>query len=290
MAATRGLTPTDEQPGDAGDGGGPARRRTAPPALGAVPALRLARAPLRGRPETRGAPAAGPLRRRLDTLATAYRRRGVRGVALVVAEALPDSLLGAEWFALFETDGGATAPARPPGVTVRWATRDDLDLLTSLGRSRDELVARFEAGDRVCMALRDGGPVGYFWFRADSWREGDVEFAIPHGEVWGYDAFVAPHARGGGIHPRMASWAARELSGAGVRRYLSGIDYTNEPSLRSAAARGARRIGSILVIRMLGLAVLRERWEGRGRPAWRLYRRRRGTTVPIPSAPGPGDG
>lgn len=225
------------------------------------------------------------LRERLSTLSAAHRRLGLAGAAVVALGALPGTALAAEWFALFETGGACAAGVGALAVTVRWGGREDVELLTALGRTRTEVEARFDAGDRVCLALRQGEPVGYFWFRADSWREDDVEFVIPHGELWGYDAYVAPHARGQGIHPRMATWAAEQLAHHRVPRYLSGIDYVNAPSLRSAATRGARQIGSILVMRVLGLAVLRERW-GEASPSWRVYRRRRGTTVAIPAADG----
>lgn len=235
------------------------------------------------RSRRRPGPALARLRERFSTLSATHRRLGIAGAAVVVLGALPGTAPAAEWFALFETGGGnAAASAGALAVTVRWGGRDDIHLLTALGRTRAEIEGRLGAGDRVCLALRDGELVGYFWFRADSWREEDVEFVIPHGELWGYDAYVAPQARGRGIHPRMATWAADQLTRDGVPRYLSGIDYANEPSLRSAATRGARQIGSILVMRVLGLAVLRERW-GEARPAWRVYRRRRGTTVAIPA-------
>ena len=237
------------------------------------------------RSQRRLRPALARLRERFSTLSAAHRRHGLAGAAVVVLGALPGTAVGAEWFALLETGCACAASAGAPAVTVRWGGRDDIGLLTALGRTLAEIEERLDAGDRVCLALRDGQLVGYFWFRADSWREEDVEFTIPHGELWGYDAYVAPQARGRGIHPRMATWAAEQLARNGVPRYLSGIDYVNAPSLRSAATRGARQVGSILVMRVLGLAVLRERW-GEARPAWRVYRRHRGTTVAIPAAGG----
>lgn len=223
------------------------------------------------------------LRRRLATLRSAYRRLGLAGAAVALSKAVPGRAPIAEWIGLFETTPSSEGGGEPQALSIRWGGRDDLHLLAALDRAPDELEARFDAGDRVCVALRAGRPVGSFWFRAGRWREQDLDFVIPREARWAYDAYVAPDARGQGVHPRMASWAAEQLGREGVRRYVSCIEYVNSASLRSAATRGARQVGSILVIRAPGLAVLRERW-GERRPTWRVYRRSRGTALSIPAA------
>jgi GNAT superfamily N-acetyltransferase len=248
--------------------------------------LRIAPFATSGRLQRRPESGTARLRRRWATLGSAYRRLGLPGAAVALSKLVPGRAPVAEWVALFETSRPA-AGAEPRDATVRWGGRDDADLLSALDRPREELERRLDAGDRLCIALRGDEPVGAFWLRADRWREHDVDFAIPRGARWGYDAYVAPHARGQGVHPLMASWAVEQLAREGVSRYISGIDYVNAPSLRSAARRGARPLGSIVVLRALGLALLRERW-GEGRPAWRVYRRSRGTVVTIPAAGGAG--
>jgi len=249
--------------------------------------LRMAPIAAAGHPQHRPESQRSRLRRRLATLGSAYRRLGLAGAAAALSKAVPGRAPVAEWIGLFETTASPRGCGEPPALSVRWGGRDDVDLLTALGRQRSEIEARFDAGDRVCVAIRDGRAVGSFWFRAGRWREQDVDFVIPSEARWAYDAYVAPDARGQGVHPRMASWAAEQLGREGVQRYVSGIEYVNAASLRSAATRGARQVGSIVVMRALGLALLRERW-GEGRPAWRVYRRSRGTVLAIPATDGAG--
>lgn len=227
-------------------------------------------------------PALVTLRRRWATLRDAGRRRGLPGVLVACATLVPAGLLSVEWYALLATTCAGYGELERRDLAFRWGCRADLALLTSLGRSAREIDDRMAGGDRVFMALDGDRLVGYVWFRSGAWTEGEITFPLRNDELWAYDAFVATDQRGRHVHATLCTAASAELHREGVRRYVSGIDHLNAPSLRSASRRGARVLGSVVVVGVARMGLLR--LSNRGRRRRTLYRRRQGAIVSLGSA------
>ena len=214
------------------------------------------------------------LRRRAATVAGAYRRLGSAGVAIALAGRLPRRLLSIEWYAVLETitPGDRTVPLLPG---TRRAGVEDVAALAAVGQATaDEVRRRLDHGDWAYIAVDDGVPVAYIWYRSGRWREDDLEFLLTDGERWGYDAFVLPSHRGRGIAPALAVHALADLKAAGVRRVVSVIDHLNDASRRSAARYGAAPICSFVTIAAPGFGLVHERPAGAGRGSWRAHRGR----------------
>lgn len=235
------------------------------------------------RDQLRRAGAASPtlltLRRRWATLRTAGRRHGPPGVMVACATLIPTGLLSVEWYALLATTCAGHAELERRDLAFRWGSRADLALLTSFGRSAREIEDRMARGDRVFIALEGDRLVGYTWFRSGAWTENEITFPLRDDELWAYDAFVAADQRGRHVHRTLCTAASAELHGEGVRRYVSGIDHLNAPSMRSASRRGADVLGSVLVVGVARMGMLR--LSGRGRRRRALFRRRKGAIVSL---------
>jgi hypothetical protein len=71
---------------------------------------------------------------------------------------------------------------------------------------------------------------------------------------------------------------AEVLASSGVERLLSAIDRLNTASLPSARRRGGRAIGSVAMVRILGVSLRREDWFAEVR--YRVHRGRRDLVPP----------
>ncbi len=219
------------------------------------------------------------VRRRLDgarhkagTIAGAYRRRGVAGVAVAVAGHLPRRVVSIEWYQVLESVPPGD-PTLAPWPDTRIAGPDDLDALVAVGQAdRDDIAQRLRDGDRAYIAYDDGEPISYLWFRAHRWREDDTEFVLDDDERWAYDSFVHPDHRGRRIAPAVTVHALVELQREGIHRVVSVIDHLNDASLRAARRYGAHPVGSFMTIRLPGLTVVHERPTGSRRATWKTHR------------------
>jgi GNAT superfamily N-acetyltransferase len=145
---------------------------------------------------------------------------------------------------------------------MRWAGPREEDLFASLGEDPEVIRRRRGRGDMAAVVVRGGRLVAHVWCRRGSYDEQGMIVQLGEREAWLYDGFVAPDRRGEGIYPALVRAVSAALAAAGVDRLLSGIDHLNQPSLRSARSRGAVAIGSITMVRVLGLSVRREDWFG----------------------------
>jgi hypothetical protein len=217
-------------------------------------------------------------RKRARTALATRRELGMRGVAFVVAQRLMRAPhFHVEWFVVLEQPPSTPRPMDPDG-DVRWARPDEVELLASLGRDPDEVRRRLARGDQAAVLVRDGALVGHMWCRRQTYDEQGMLIQLRPPEAWIYDGVVDERFRGARIYPSIYRAAAEALAASGTDRLLSGIDYVNGPSLRSARARGARAIGSIFMVRVLGLSLRREDWYRFVR--WRLYLHRAPMAIP----------
>ena len=224
-------------------------------------------------------------RRRLGTARRLRRTAGVRGVAfLLLQRSAPSPWIHPEWFTVLEHETRASAAGDLDG-RVRWGGPGDLPALLAGGRDEATLRARFARGDRVAI-LDDGEASGYAWYRTGEYDEQGIIFRLGPGEAWGYDGWIAEDARGRGNARRLLRGASRALGAEGVTRVLLSVNNTNGPSLRATRASGRVPIASIWMLRVFGLSVRREAWEG-ATPRWSVYRGTREATTPARRMGGP---
>lgn len=235
---------------------------------------------------TASTPAMGParllasLRRRLGTVAWAFREHGTAGALVAVAGRLPRRLLAIEWYQLREVVMPNDA-ATDPWPEIRRAGPDDAEDLAAVGHvSADEARTRLADGDVAYLGTADGVPVAYVWFRAGSWREGDVEYVLRDDERWGYDLFVASSQRGRRIAPGLMVAAGRALGHDGADRTIAVIDYLNEPSRRAARHYGGRPVAACTTVAAAGLVALRQRTPDGA--SWSVARRSSGISRSTP--------
>ncbi|HTI32075.1 MAG TPA: GNAT family N-acetyltransferase [Miltoncostaea sp.] len=195
---------------------------------------------------------------------------GAGGVlVLAVQRALPRRLVHIEWFVVQELLAAVARPM-PSDGDIRWATPDDDALLASIGGDVAVSRGRRLAGDAAAVCIRDGRLAGHVYLRSGRYDEQGMIVRIRDDERWIYDGVVAPDMRGAGIYPRLVRTVSEDLAARGVVRLLSAIDRLNIPSLRSARRRGGMAIGTVLMVRVLGVSIRREDWFGRVR--WRVHR------------------
>jgi GNAT superfamily N-acetyltransferase len=147
-------------------------------------------------------------------------------------------------------------PALPTPLRAGWATKEHLDTLDALwsgrnGTTRARILARFSAGNR-CFAIWDGDTI-----TAATWCDFDVinheparRSLEPH-EVYLFDAFVSPAARGRNLAPIMRAACYEACRSLGRSTMLSFTDYFNESSHRFKAKLGARRLHLALQVTLL---------------------------------------
>jgi GNAT superfamily N-acetyltransferase len=152
--------------------------------------------------------------------------------------------------------------------SVRWATFQDLRLLTSFGHAPEILEHRFTAGARACILTEGQELLAYVWFHSLCHQEEDlgVRFDLDPGEIWLFDAMVKKGQRGRGFYPRLLQMAVRDLGREGVRRILIAIEAANRNSIRAHEAAGAASTGRVTGLRILGWTFVRH--GGKGKVNW----------------------
>ncbi len=196
---------------------------------------------------------------------------GIVGVAfLILRRVLRLARINLEWFRVMEQrPETADVPGREPLVPT-WTS--DIGRLTALGRSPEIVRQRLAGGSSAAILTDADELIAQIWIHPGGvYDEDGVRFRLATREAWVFDGVVAESRRGERIYPRLAVGVARDLDARGYVRLLSTIDEVNGPSLRAAEARGCVVLGSVLVLRVWGPGLLRQRWRGR-RPSWRTFR------------------
>jgi hypothetical protein len=179
---------------------------------------------------------------------------------LIVRAVIPAWFLGFARMVVLELRLRATERSTVRGDGIRWAGPEDCHELQTLGHPIEVLRRRFADGSRVCVLSGDDGVLAYVWFEARHHDEADlrVRFTLGAGELWLYDAMVRADQRGRGLYPRLLSAAARNLGDEGVRRVLIAIDMGNRNSIRAHRAAGARPVGAVCAVHILGFTIVRD--------------------------------
>lgn len=172
--------------------------------------------------------------------------------------------IGLRVYPYVEVHEGATPvdlPPLPDSLQAGWATDQDIEALESLwsghmGTTRPRLKQRFASGNR-CFALRDGDSIpAAMWCDLEVLSHEPEERPLVSDEVYLFDAYVSPAARGRNLAPSMRAACYDACRALGRTRMLSYTDYFNESSHRFKAKLGARRA------RVRVQVVLFGRWSG----------------------------
>jgi GNAT superfamily N-acetyltransferase len=140
------------------------------------------------------------------------------------------------------TEPISTGPALPAGLTLAWLQPNKLDEYVALRTqfTAAAIRARFENGDRCLAARLNGRLVGAMWACVNHPRLQSLQRAVPFapGEVYTFDAYVIPAARGQSIAPLLSNELARHYQQAGCRRAIRATLPDNQPALRAHAKAG----------------------------------------------------
>ena len=141
---------------------------------------------------------------------------------------------------------------------VRWATPRDFEALVEFGSSPAELQDRLERGAQAGIIEREGRIVAWLWCETNSHNQHDwLCIRLTDGDVWSFDAWVAPELRGQGLGPRIKSFMAAEYAAAGYSRIISWTDSLNRNAQTLNRKIGARPIGRVFALRILRLTLAR---------------------------------
>ena len=213
----------------------------------------------------------GGWRNRAQYLARAYRGRGTRAVAFLLAQRACRSLrIELEWFTLVAKGAAEERPQAAGASDFIWASPSDVrELAAVFDRSKRMLLDRFAAGDRCAVMARDGEIVACIWFRTGAYQERGLIFEPGREDCWIFDAHVVPDHRGERLFTTLWAAAAADLAREGVTRIVGAIDVVNQSSMKAAVRHGARPFCSIIVVGACGVRFRRERRSGQG--SWSLY-------------------
>lgn len=155
----------------------------------------------------------------------------------------------------------------------RWATEQDLDLLTCGGLTPAAVQKYFDAGGRAVLTTMDGKTVGYYWAVPDGWVAfGWLRLTVAANEFWGGHNFVAPAYRGNRIAGEIRDFAYAQLHPEGYERSVGSVEILNRSSLSVWSGKANRVLGQVFYVRFVDLIIYRigAKWGagfyGGGRP------------------------
>lgn len=205
-------------------------------------------------------------RRRLTTLRATLREHGVAGAGYLILQRMALPGLRVEWFVMFDhcRDMASLAPA------FRWAGPEEADRLGAFQHGAAGVSARLARGERCAIVEDEGRIVAWVWIVPQgSYDEAGLIVHLGPGEVWAYDALVAPGHRGRRLSPGLKHAVARDLAGEGVWRIVSTVDRLNTASLR-AASRSGQPVARFVQLQAGARGVVRIATDGAAR--WHRYR------------------
>lgn len=148
-------------------------------------------------------------------------------------------------------------PALPSPLRAGWASAHDVDALDVLwnghmGTTRQRILERFQEGNR-CFAIWDGDSVpAATWCDLDTLSHEPERRPLAAHEVYLFDAYVSPAARGRNLAPIMRAACYEACRALGRTTMLSFTDYFNESSHRFKAKLGARKLALKVEVALFG--------------------------------------
>lgn len=191
------------------------------------------------------------------------------GFRLLLVKVLGETVYRREVILAFDLVG-APAPARARiAFDVEFLDEREIDEFLDFHpfARRDELVTRFERGERCLVARRRGRLASAQWAAPRGAQIADLEVwpRLAPGEVYVYDAYTDPAFRGWGAYPAVADGLIRRLAQEGYLRMVGAVRVGADRARRAHEQSGARRFGSVGSFR-LG-SIRRDLWLYRPDPA-----------------------
>jgi GNAT superfamily N-acetyltransferase len=189
----------------------------------------------------------------------------VYAAVLALRRVVPARVLRASRCSLYRLDTDAARPLEP--LPARWAGPVDAALLGGFGHPPEVIEARLARGSLVCVLESAGRLDAYVWFQAGEFLDTELRtrFRLRPGDIWLYDAMVAPALRGQGIYPRLLATAAGLLRECGHARIWIEIDDLNRNSIAAHCAAGAVAAGGASILEIGGFARIA---DASGRADW----------------------
>ena len=163
-----------------------------------------------------------------------------------------------EWFVLLDerTREGTRLPAGGP---VHWAHRRDARLLAeTFGRAPELYERRLATGDRCAVLWDSGAAVADVWFCLRRHEEHRLRLDLADHEGYVYDGKVVDGLRGRRLLQQARVAAGEDLAVDGITRLVTAVDAVNGSSLRAARRHGAEPFGSVFLVGILGVSLLRQ--------------------------------
>ena len=152
-----------------------------------------------------------------------------------------------------------TFPHQEPidGERIGWvASAEEAVALGPLAAEVNRLAWNNETC-RVAAVWSQGQPTGCLWVARGAYEETDLGLRIELAadEAWLFAAAVVPSRRREGVYRRLFDFVLTDLASAGTRRALLAVTWGNHASRVAHLRFGARQIGGIAAVRVLGVAV-----------------------------------
>jgi GNAT superfamily N-acetyltransferase len=134
----------------------------------------------------------------------------------------------------------------------RWASPQDLDLLTCGGLTPDQIREYFDAGGRVAVTTNtDGQIIGYNWSLLDyANSQGWMRFTYAPTDIWGAHNYVAPAYRGQRIAGQIRRFVYLQLQSEGYKRSAGLVETLNRSALQTWASPANRLLGALFFVRI----------------------------------------
>lgn|GEM_PF-1515065 len=140
--------------------------------------------------------------------------------------------------------GGTVAPPVPEGMAVRRATAaDDRSYARDIGTDSPTTFRRRLSASTGCWLLLERDRILHAtWTTTGAAWAGEIRrfFRPPDGDIYIYESFTRPEARGRGAYPLILGHVCGDAAAAGLTRAWIGVEKHNEPSMRAITKAGFR--------------------------------------------------
>lgn len=191
---------------------------------------------------------------------------------------VPEGLFHAKGFVIMAVEPHESLTSQAEAFSVRRATSDDLDLLSHCGYPQSILADWFDRGARAWLIEGERRLLACYWLDGNEryylydWL---VIKSAPK-EVWVLWWWVARSHRKQELAYEVRRAGVLEYADAGFTQMLGAVDMLNHNALRGCEKMGCKAVGSLFILRILGLTFV---CFGR---SWRVGRWGLGDVLELP--------
>lgn len=198
------------------------------------------------------------------------RNKGVLySFGIVFNRIVPKWIMRVRRFNVYEMD---PSPSSSPGIsstTVGWAVSEE-EMLEAEQLTGPQRSVGVGVGDmRVCRASIDEKLVAAFWATSNVfWEDGlGIGYELDDDQAWLFGAYVDKPFRRRGIYSSILKFMTPNLIASGKEQVLLAVNPDNIGSRKVHEKYAARKVGSVVAIRFLNVAICsakgdlsRDRW------------------------------